>query len=72
MLMVKKYGPFSLLKANEAVHEFLHKDGQVNELDRFILYKIKHFEDTNPQGGVIVRWQWKDVQEYVERHKKGE
>ncbi|MFT8878890.1 MAG: hypothetical protein ABF913_04920 [Oenococcus sp.] len=65
--MSSDYGPYNMLDATKATHEFLHKQGQVTPQDRAFLYQIKH-----ARVGKIIKWQWKDIQKFIEDHKTDE
>ena len=62
--MLQDDHPYQLLNATQAVHKFRHPQGKVNSSDYRFLYQIKHLKD-----GSIVKWQSKDIQDYIDRQK---
>ncbi|OIM85599.1 hypothetical protein [Oenococcus oeni] len=62
--MLQDDHPYQLLNATQATHKFRHPKGKANSSDYKFLYKIKHLKD-----GSIVKWQSKDIQNYIDRQK---
>ncbi|AHB80306.1 hypothetical protein R5P91_08765 [Oenococcus oeni] len=62
--MISELHPYRLLNLTTATHEFRH-NGNPNSNDYQFFYRIKHFQD-----GKTIKWQWQDIQNYLDRNKK--
>ncbi|MFT9267035.1 hypothetical protein [Oenococcus sp.] len=67
--MKNEYGPYNMLNLTQAFHEFWDRDKsrKVTPEFRAWIYQIRHI-----RVGKIIKWQWKDIQDFIERNKRDE
>ncbi|MFT8813326.1 hypothetical protein [Oenococcus sp.] len=61
--MILEGHPYRLINLQTATNEFRH-NGNPNNSDYQFFYAIKHIKD-----GRTVKWQWQDIQNYIDRQK---